>query len=188
MLAKRQSFGFTLIEILVVVVIVGTVLSIVVLSTSIVPEDEELKTERTRMAALMEMVQDDAMMQGREFGLEIMTSSYRFVEFDPFTRQWSEVPADDLYRLRQLPEGVEFELYIDDKRVELKNDPQEIASPDDLAPAPAAANFAPHLFLFASGEASAFELRLVRPQTRNELVMRGDILGDITFGEDDDEI
>ena len=124
MFAKRQSRGFTLIEILVVIVIVGTVLSIVVLSIGIVPEDEELKTERTRLAALMETVQDEAMMQGREFGLEIMTASYRFVEFDPFTREWTDVPNDELYRLRNLPDGVEFELYIDDKRVELQDDPR----------------------------------------------------------------
>ncbi|MDH5455646.1 MAG: type II secretion system minor pseudopilin GspH [Gammaproteobacteria bacterium] len=186
MFAKRQSRGFTLIEILVVIVIVGTVLSIVVLSIGIVPEDEELKTERTRLAALMETVQDEAMMQGREFGLEIMTASYRFVEFDPFTREWTDVPNDELYRLRNLPDGVEFELYIDDKRVELQDDPQEITGPNGRAPTPGARAFAPHLYVFASGEASAYELRLVRPLSRKELIMRGDILGEITFGEDDE--
>ena len=114
MFSKRQARGFTLIEILVVIVIVGTVLSIVVLSTGIIPDDEEILVERTRITALLETVQDEAMMQGREFGLEIMTSAYRFVEFDPLTRQWMEVPDDELYRLRELPEGIEFELYIDD--------------------------------------------------------------------------
>jgi general secretion pathway protein H len=186
MFAKRQSLGFTLIEILVVIMIVGTILSIVVLSTGIVPEDEELRTERTRMTALLETVQDEAMMQGREFGLEIMTSAYRFVEFDPLTRRWMEVPGDDLYRLRELPEGIEFELYIDDKRVQLKNDPQTIKNSDDTDMVPGDAVFIPHLYIFASGEASAFELRLNRPQTRNELIMRGNILGEIEFGEDDE--
>ena len=119
MFSKRQASGFTLIEILVVIVIVGTVLSIVVLSTGIIPDDEEILVERTRMTALLETVQDEAMMQGREFGLEIMTSAYRFVEFDPLTRQWMEVPGDELYRLRELPEGIEFELYIDDKRIQI---------------------------------------------------------------------
>ncbi len=186
MFSKRQSCGFTLIEILVVIVIVGTVLSIVVLSTGIIPDDEEILTERIRMTALLETVQDEAMMQGREFGLEIMTSAYRFVEFDPLTRQWMEVPNDELYRLRELPEGIEFELYIDDKRIQLKNDPQKFKDPMSSNLTAATQTYVPHLFIFASGEASAFELRLQRPLTRKEIIMRGDILGEIKFGEDDE--
>jgi len=186
MFGMRKNRGFTLIEILVVIVIIGTVLSIVVLSMGIVPEDEEILTERTRLTALLETVQDEAMMQGREFGLEIMTTAYRFVEFDPLTRQWMEVPGDDLYRLRDLPEGVEFELFIDDARVLLEIDPQKIEDPDNTMSQTGSKVFAPHLYIFASGEASAFELRLIRPQTRHELIMSGNILGEIKFGEDDE--
>ena len=184
---KRHLRGFTLIELLVVIVIVATITSIAVLSTGLVGDDEALDTERTRLATLIETVQDEALFQGREFGIEFMTASYRFVEFDPLTRQWLDVPGDDLYRTRQLPEGLEFELYIDDKRVQLLSDPQELGdADDDTTSSPAANAYAPHLFVYASGEASAFEIRIVRPLTRQELVMRGDILGEIKFGEDDE--
>lgn len=185
--SKRHPRGFTLIELLVVIVIVATITSIAVLSTGLVGDDEALDTERRRLATLIETVQDEALFQGREFGVEIMTSSYRFVEFDPLTRQWMEVPGDELYRTRQLPEGLEFQLYIDDKRVQLLNDPQKLANADDdTGTSSATRAYAPHLFVYASGEASAFEVRIVRPQTRQELVMRGDILGEIEFGEDDE--
>ncbi len=187
MFGKHTTRGFTLIEILVVIVIVGTIVSIVVLSTGIIPEDEELRTERTRLTALLETVQDEAMMQGREFGLEIMTSAYRFVEFDALTRQWMEVPFDELYRLRDLPDGVEFELYIDDKRVQLSDEPQAVTDIENTdASTGDEAAYVPHLYIFGSGEASAFELRIIRPLSRNEVVMRGDILGEVTFGEDDE--
>ncbi len=187
MSSKRLSRGFTLIELLVVIVIVATITSIAVLSTGLVGDDEALDTERRRLATLIETVQDEALFQGREFGVEIMTSAYRFVEFDPLTRQWLDVPFDELYRMRQLPEGLEFDLYIDDKRVQLLNDPQELSDADDDGPGSADARaYAPHLFVYASGEASAFEIRIVRPQTRQELIMRGDILGEIEFGEDDE--
>lgn len=183
---KRHTRGFTLIELLVVIVIVATVTSIVVLSMGLLGEDAELDTERTRLAALIETVQDEAMMQGREFGIELMTTAYRFVEFDPLSRQWMEVPGDDLYRLRELPEGLEFELYIDAKRVELINDPKKLDDPDKAMLSPGTRTYVPHLFVFASGEASAFELRMRRPQTQMELTMRGNILGEIEFGEDDE--
>lgn len=183
---KRLALGFTLIELLVVIVIVATVTSIVVLSVGLLGEDAEIDTERRRFAALIENAQDEAMMQGREFGIELMTSAYRFVEFDPLTREWMDVPGDDLYRLRELPEGLEFELYIDEKRVELSNDPQELVDPDSQTSSAATRTYVPHLFVFASGEASVFEIRLRRPQTQMELIMRGDILGEIEFGDDEE--
>lgn len=186
MSSKRHLRGFTLIELLVVIVIVATILSIAVLSMGLVDEDEAMTTERTRLASLIETIQDEALLQGREFGVELMTSSYRFVEFDPLTRQWLEVPFDDLYRMRELPEGLEFELYIDDKRVQLVNDPQKLDDSDGKTFSAGARTYAPHLFVYASGESSAFEIRIIRPQTRQELIMRGDILGEIEFGEDDE--
>ena len=97
-----KARGFTLIEILVVIVIVATIVSMALLSIGVAGEDEELDTERKRLAALIETVQDEALLQGREFGIEFTTSAYRFVEFDPLARQWSEVPYDDLYRLRSV--------------------------------------------------------------------------------------
>lgn len=187
MSCRRYRRGFTLIELLVVIVIVATVSSIVVLSIGLLGEDSEVDTERRRLAALIENAQEEAMMQGREFGIELMTSAYRFVEFDPLSRQWMDVPGDELYRLRELPDGLEFELYIDEKRVELINDPQKLVDPDNQTLSTATRTYVPHLFVFASGEASAYEIRVRRPQTQMELIMRGDILGEIRFGEDDEE-
>jgi len=131
-------------------------------------------------------VQDDATRQGREFGVELMTASYRFVEFDPLTRQWAEVPGDELYRLRFLPEGIEFSLYIDDKLIPLEEDPQQIDDPSKSMTSTGIKPYLPHLFVFASGESSVYEIRLRRPQTDRELMMRGDVLGQIRFGEEDE--
>lgn len=184
---RQQQCGFTLIEIMVVVIIVATVVSIALLSIGVMGEDNELDTERRRLATLIEMAQDDATMQGREFGIELMMSAYRFVEFDPLTRQWAEVPGDDLYRLRYLPEGVEFALYIDDTLIPLEEEPRKLE--DDASDSPSASGiqpYAPHLFVFASGESSVYEIRLRRPATDQELIMRGDVLGQIRFGEDDE--
>mgnify|MGYP001819001410 FL=1 len=183
---RQLQRGFTLIEIMVVVIIVATVVSIALLSVGVVGEDNELDKERRRLATLIEMAQDDAMMQGREFGIEIMRTSYRFVEFDPLTRQWAQVPFDDLYRLRFLPEGVEFALYIDDKLIPLEEDPQVLEDESDSMISSGTKPYLPHLFVFASGESSVYEIRLRRPLTDHELIMRGDVLGQIRFGEDDE--
>lgn len=178
-----NSRGFTLVEMLVVVVIIATVASIAMLSIGLVGEDRELDRERIRFASLMETVQDEAMLQGREFGVEIMTTAYRFVEFDPLTRQWTLIPGDELFRQRTLPEGVEFELYVDDKRIELLAEARKLDDPDKPDMSSVVQTYTPHLFVFASGEASAYELRLRRLQTDSVFVVRGNVLGDIEFGE-----
>ncbi|NIL94790.1 MAG: type II secretion system minor pseudopilin GspH, partial [Woeseiaceae bacterium] len=109
---RRCAAGFSLIEILVVIVIVGIVASIALLSVGLVAGDRDLQVEARRFAALLEVAQDEATLQGREFGLEVMTSSYRFVEFDPLTNQWGDLVADETLRLRRLPAGLEFELFL----------------------------------------------------------------------------
>ena len=185
MLSRPQTRGFTLIEILVVIVIVATIVSIALLSVNVANRDEEMERERRRLASLIETAQDDALMQGREFGIEIMLSSYRFVEFDPLARQWAEVIGDDLYRLRSLPEGFEFALFIDDKRIDLDLDPKEFDDPDKPLTS-SAKPFAPHLFVFSSGEGTVFQLQLWRPATDQRLTLRGDILGELEFGDDDE--
>lgn len=182
---RTRQRGFTLIEIMVVVIIVATVVSIALLSVGVIGEDNELDTELRRFAALIETAQDDAVMQGREFGVELMTSSYRFVEFDPLSRTWAEVPGDELYRLRYLPEGVEFQLYIDDKRIRLEDDPKKLEDPSKKKLSSGSKPYIPHLFVFASGESTVYEIRLRRSVTDMELVIRGDVLGTIRFGEDD---
>ncbi len=182
----RKQSGFTLIEILVVVIIVATISGIALMSIGLVGDDRELSTERKRLAALIEMVQDEATMQGREFGLELMNSTYRFVEFDPFTAQWSEVLGDDLLRLRELPEGMEFELYIEDKRVVLENDPQEFEDPDEKTTSLGNETYAPHIFVFSSGESTAYEILLKRPVNDQQLAMRGNVLGEIELVDEEE--
>ena len=182
---RRQASGFTLIEVLVVIVIIGTIVTIALLSMSLVSDDRELVQERTRLVSLFETIQDEAAMQGREFGIEFMVSAYRFVEFDPFTRTWAEVPGEDLFRQRTLPEGMEFELYVDEKRVVLRDEPRQFDDPKKNSMLSSNGNYTPHVFVFASGESTVFELRMRRDVNEQELVIRSDIFGDIEIVENE---
>ena len=120
---NRSNAGFTLVEILVVLVIIGTILSIGLMSFNLADNDRNLKTESRRFMALSEVALDEATMQGREFGIELMSKGYRFVEFDAFAGRWAELPGDDTLRLRGLPEELAFDLYLEDKRIPLDADP-----------------------------------------------------------------
>lgn len=181
----RHSRAFTLIEILVVVTIVAIVISIAVLSLGVLGDDRDLRKEGRRMIALVQLAQDEATMQGREFGIEFMTTSYRFVEFDPFLNVWGEIIGDDTLRLRQLPEGTELDLFVEGQRVLLEPEPAVFELTEEESNTNALEDYAPHIFVFSSGDMTAFELRILQPDLDRSIALESNLLGDIKFLEED---
>ena len=180
MLVNKRSFtsGFTLIEILVVVSVMAIIVSVALLSLGVLGDDRQLRVEAQRIGSLLEAAQDEALMQGREFGLEVMLSSYRFVEYDPFELRWLELPADDIFRYRTLPADVEFDLLLEDKAILLSLDAQQIDA-DDSERRSSGESYAPHIMIFSSGESTAFQLRIVKSSLDQIVILEGDVLGQI---------
>ena len=160
---RNRNFqsGFTLIELLVVIVVIGIIVSIGLLSLGVLGDDRQLRREAFRIGSLLEVVQDEAVMQGREFGLEIMLASYRFVEFDPYQQRWAEVPTENVFRARTLPEGIEFDLLLEDKSIRLDIDAKDLSDVDEQKKSNSRDEFAPHILIFSSGDSTPFELRIV---------------------------
>lgn len=177
--------GFTLIEILVAVTLIAIVLTVALLSINLVRDDRDLRNESERLVALLEAARDDAMFQGREFGLEAVRGGYRFVEYDPASEQWAEVPGDDFLTSWTLPEGLELTLEIEDKQIVLASEPAEIEY--DPRPGAAPSRYAPHLLIFSSGEMTPFRMRITRQSDRLFAVVEGDLLGRIEIVEAGDE-
>lgn len=178
--------GFSLIEILVVIVIIGIVSSIALMSLGILSDDRDLRVEAQRMLTLLEIAGDEAMMQGREFGLEVMTDSFRFVEYDPLTSQWNEVLGDDTLRLRRLPEDVEFDLFLEDQRILLEMDPADFDKTESMANRDPSKTYTPHLLILSSGDTSPFEVHITRSVDGQMVTLSRDLAGDfeIVSGEE----
>ncbi|MGI9273202.1 MAG: type II secretion system minor pseudopilin GspH [Woeseiaceae bacterium] len=190
---RRYSSGFTLIEILVVVSVMAIIVSIALLSLGVLGDDRQLREEARRVGSLLQAAQDEAIMQGREFGLEVMRESYRFVEYDPYELRWLEMQTDDIFRYRQLPGDIEFDLLLEDKIVLLSLDAKEIDQDDDDERGSNRSNeaYAPHIMIFSSGESTPFELRLVNRGLEQIVILEGDVLGQIeimTLSEQEDAL
>lgn len=178
--------GFSLIELLVVIAIIGIVMSIALMSLGLLGDDRDLQTEGRRMIALVQVAQDEASMQGREFGLELMASSYRFVEYDPLLDVWGELIGDDTLRMRRLPEDIEFDLFLEGQRVVLDLDPAEFEDADESPIRGISESYAPHVLIFSSGDTTPFELHITRLADNQSVVLESDLLGDVKFAEDED--
>ena len=68
--------GFTLVEILVVVVIIGIVTAGILLSVNVTGRDRELERESDRLLALFKYAREQAELQTREYGIMFQDDGY----------------------------------------------------------------------------------------------------------------
>ena len=184
--SPRLSRAFTLIEILVVVSIIGIVLSIAVISLGVLGDDRELREEARRLAALIQVAQDEAVMQGRDFGIEFMNNGFRFVEYDPFLRTWGDLIGDETLRMRSLPEQAEFDLWIEGQRVLLNDSPAAFDDPEEEDDRVEVDDYAPHVLVFSSGDMTPFELHVLRDDLDQSVILESNLLGEIKFVDPED--
>lgn len=152
----RSTRGFTLLEILVVLVVVGVSLALV--SVNFLPDDRRvLRDSGERIAAILEQAQDEALMTGGSIAWSATDYSYRFWKLDP-DHNWVDASADEWLQERLFEPGVRVsELRIDDKPAKIDT----------------------RIVLSASGHGVPF--RLVLALRAERLGISGDALGRITL-------
>ncbi len=146
---RRGQRGMTLIEILVVVVIIGILATIATLSVGLLGGDREIERESERLADGIALLQEQAQLEGRDYGLRIETTRYEFMRFDAFEQTWDPVEDDPGLMPRDLAPGLVFELALEGRPVMLR---QELRAEARL----------PQLFAWGSGDMTPYELSLVR--------------------------
>jgi len=108
--------GFTLIEVMVVVVLIGIIASLVQFNFAGKRPEDILKQESLRFAAIFEVAAEYGMLNNIELGLVIKKDSYQFLGYDG--TQWTEIPEQDWQADVTLPEEVEISLELDDLPIE----------------------------------------------------------------------
>lgn len=167
-----RSKGFTLVEILVVVVIMAIVISLVILSVGAPGRDTQLDEESRRIEGLIGLLHERALLEGRDFGLRIEPAAYEFVSYDSLRDRWLPLDQEHEFRRRELPKGVIFQLELDSQVVVIKPVDRSLSG-DQAAPGP-------QLAIAASGEGTPFRLTLLREGTTAKASVDGDALGKLS--------
>ena len=94
---KRRATGFTLIELLVVMAIIGITLGLVALN-AVPSQQQSLQNEAQRIALLLQLARDEAIVRNRMVAFEADPERYRFLVRNE--KQWEAVTQDDLLRER----------------------------------------------------------------------------------------
>ncbi len=98
--------GFTLIELMVVLVVIGIALGMTVLQ--LMPDDRAtLRHEAERLALLLENAGLEAQSSGRSLGWSGEQSHYRFWNKNDYN-DWVRIEEDKQFYPRELPEGLRF--------------------------------------------------------------------------------
>jgi general secretion pathway protein H len=145
----RAMRGMTLIEILVVLVIIGILAMLATLSVGILGEDRQIEDEMRRLADAIALLQEQAQLEGRDYGILLETARYEFQRFDAFEQRWKPVEGDSVLSARELPPDLAIELTLEGRPVLLRRERNEDAR-------------LPQLVAWGSGEMTPYRLTLVR--------------------------
>lgn len=198
-----RSRGFTLLEMIVVVFIIGIIISFATLSVG-TGHGRIVQDEVRRLQSLMTLASEEAVLQTQEIALEVYRNGYRFMSLVQMEQawEWRPIQEDSTFRARCLPEGMEFEAEIEGLGAALERvDCAQFAAPptDDKDKAEGTEQAAakskledekepPRIFLLSSGEMTPFEILFKLPdEKKTYLRLVGELTGKMTTRTPEDD-
>lgn len=182
---KRGRFrGFSLLEILIVMAILGVIARVAVLGFG--AAKDPMRVEARRLYEQMQVVREDAVLQDRQFGMEALEDEdgryiYRWLEYNTGRDLWLYSRKSGLGS-RKMPDGVRLELNVEDTPVDLAQREQIEDEDDDKKKKEDRDEGWPQVFFLSSGEVTPFRMYFRRDYeegAETEILLEGDMIGRI---------
>ena len=149
-----KTAGFTLIEVVLVVLIIGIIVSMAGLSITQSGNDRLLAEEAKRVAGLMNLLSQEATISGKQYAVRIHQDGYEFWWFDK--GDWLPIEAGSTFGPRQWSAPFQTALEVEGERIEIPF--KESSEP------------APQIYFLSSGEMSAYRMILALSNTQGQSV------------------
>lgn len=155
--------GFTLLEVLVTLLLVGILTGLAVLAIGDGGAAARLQAEARRLAALIDLHRTEALLRGEQRGVAFAADAYRFLTLGT-GGQWTVPVTADAADYRELPADIELRLRVEGQALSLD---QAVTTPQVL--------------LLSSGETTEFDAVFVSEYQRGYQVA-GDLVGRLQVG------
>lgn len=178
--------GFTLLEILVVVVIIGILTALLLPNLNAGGRWRELQREASTLAARIRVAQDEAMLSGREIGIVFADNGYRFVAWDAQSSHFRALAEPGLrWTLRELAEGISMAASADNGDPILVLPEADASAPDRVAADAQTASadtdvepiYEPSVYVLSSGEVTPFTAVFRAEGEEQSVALQIDTLG-----------
>lgn len=169
-LSSTVQRGFTLIEMMVVALIIGIILTFAVVSFNR-DVDQDVQTEAERLGALITLAAQESVLYSTEHALEFEHDRYKFLVLNE--GQWQAPEDDGMLRERKLPKGISLDLYLEGNDFDL----EEQAEEDDGGEQSVASG--PRAYLLSSGEMTPFEAAFRHDDGEARYIVRAGITGKV---------
>lgn len=157
---SRQR-GFTLLEIMLVMVLMAVVLSSVSLSFDIRSDQNKVEDEAKRLQAVVQLASDYALLNNFQLGLRLDENGYQFLVYDG--EKWQALDGDKMFNQHELEE--EFELQVSIGEIPWLENYDEDAGlffdPDDEEDEDGKKKLIPQVYLFSSGDITPFSVQFI---------------------------
>ena len=140
---KRHSSGFTLLELIVVILIIGLLLTFATISVG-TSSSKELETEAKRFYSLLKLASEEAIMNTQEMALELSKNQYQFLVWGETGFQSPDEEGGNFFRPRELPEQIVINLEIEETKIDF----DDLEEEEEL----------PKIGIFSSGEMTPFSI------------------------------
>ena len=153
----NQAPGFTLVEILVVLIIVSVMSGIVVTSLPSSFQNSDFDEESLRLKTVIELIREESLTRASEYGLKTDKDNYSFFVYNEMEQNWTQLNTKP-YAEHKLGYGILLKTTIEDNELILTDEEDEESSVPN----------APRILLLSSGEMTPFEITIAlgRDKTR----------------------
>ena len=154
---SKHTQGFTLVEILVVVLIIGITLSFALLAFGDFGAQKRLRLSAEHFVRYLSFVQHVALLENSTLGIQIHDQTYEVLRFST-TNHWHPLPQRSLFHPQHFPSTAILEI-----------------TSESNAPR------APQIIITASGDISPFTLYLGLQKKMHQIMITGSANGSLTL-------
>lgn len=188
--------GFTLIEVLAVIIVIGIAAALVTFSVGDDARPRQIKASARQLYHAMNLAMEEAVFLNRQLGLRFDTEfadgtqvyGYEWLQYNAVDKAWNSVD-DEEFKKQSLPGGVVLKLVVEQQLLVIGGDNNQEAELFEVKkPEDGKKPLSPDLYFLSSGETQNFTVSIADEELPDsEYIVSGNMLGQIEFRQPDAE-